>query len=1018
MLAHKITLNLSDQRVEYTASQGLSSVQARTSAEFFGRNELTPPPKKSAWKEFLKKFDDPTIKILLFSAALSLVVTALERYALGNRDANFIDTIGVFIAVALATLVGYFSERKSAKEFEALNKLNDDMPTRVLRDGQATQLNMTDLVVGDLIYLSAGDRAPVDGILLEASNLYVDQSSFTGESTAQSKRATAKELCVNNLIDGSSVHDVDFIARGSMILQGHALLLTTHVGDRTELGKIASAMTAAALDDSDTPLTEKLSKLASQISVVGASVATLVFAIMTARSLFSSPLPSLLWQAHTTFTIILLAACVLGALMTRYLARPFFKSLGTPLTSRAANFCAFLPCALTAWTLALVLWALTQSLNSLALETLRYMLQAFVIAVAIIVVAVPEGLPMMTTISLAFNVRKMARQNCLVRRLIASETIGSVTVVCSDKTGTITENKTSPALVYANRQNYRPKEFERLRQTALWERLVDAIALNSQANLHIEEEDGKTVVSTVGNPTEGALLRFLYDANVDYQKQRDAITQRLCELEHSSERKFSLLAYQDVDGKRRALIKGAPERVLAKCAMARFDDQIVPLEPYREEINHALAHAAQDALRILAFCEVDLPDADAQTLYEPEELANRQDYVFLGFIGISDPPRPEVYDAVRACHNAGVQVKMITGDAKDAAVAIARQVGIITEDASDQLALTSEEFAKLNDEELPEVAERIRVLARSTPTDKLRLVQALHRDGEVVVMTGDGVNDAPALKAADVGIAMGMSGTEVAKEACDMALVDDNFKSVVTGIWWGRTLFLNIRRFLQFQLSVNFVALLCSTLGPLMGVAMPLTVTQLLWINIIMDTFAALALSTDPPRPKTMLYKPIPRNANLITAGMGVSILLVGIFQTTILFLALFRGWFVNGAPFDATHTDAQNLESLTVFFTILVMFQFWHKFNCRALTLDESSFTLLRRNTLFLVIVVSITALQIAMVQFQPLGAFFRTTPLELDQWIKITLLTFTVVPVAWLGRVLAYKLGLDAMRQNDAKN
>ena len=572
----------------------------------------------------------------------------------------------------------------------------------------------------------------------------------------------------------------------------------------------------------------------------------------------------------------------------------------------------------------------------------------------------------------------------------------------------------TPVRAFAEGVVYDRERFDELKQKSAWERFIRGIAVNSQAELRVDTVDGKEKITGVGNPTERALLTFLHEQNVDYRAEREKAPVRVYELGHNSERKFSVSAYETEDKTTRCLVKGAPERVIARCSSILIDGVVKPIADYKETLEKSLVDASNAALRVLAFSEKNPKDDDhcancnggAQSDKLCVDCPNR---CFVGFIGIQDPARPEVPGAIARCREAGIQVKMITGDAKPTAVAIARNVGIYA-GADDELAMTSEELAQVSDEELPEVAEKLRVLARSTPSDKLRLVQALHKKGEVVAMTGDGTNDAPALKAADVGLSMGVTGTEVAKEASDIILVDDNFKSVVTGVWWGRTLFQNIRRFLQFQLSVNFVALLCSTLGPLFGVPLPLTVTQLLWINIIMDTFAALALSTDPPRPKTMKEKPIPRNASVITKSMCVSIVVTGLYQVCFLFIALFCGWFASeGNAYSVEASDKENLEALTIFFTILVMFQFWHKFNCRALRHDEGPFALVWKNKLFLGIVFSITALQIILVQIPFVGIFFRTTPLSLMQWIYIVLATFTVVPVAWLGRRLSYALKFE---------
>ncbi len=1001
---------------KYSIESGLTSQQVAESRAQYGANELTPPKRDPWWKELLEGFDDPTIKILLAAACLSLGVTAIEKYALKNADASFIDSIGIFIAVALATLVGFFSERKSAKEFEALNKIKDDVPIKVYRDGQIDSVPISSIVVGDVVEVASGDKIPADGIALESWNLYVDESTFTGESLGARKRSTKRSWDLTTLRQAGALGDDDYLARGSTISDGRAIMVVTKVGDATELGKIAEALEAAELDDSETPLTQKLGRLANQISVLGVSAATLIFTIMNIVAAARTPLTRAVFESTTGRLALIALSIVLGYVIERFLAKPFFNAMGTPVKSRKLLGLIFLPCAAASWTVLLGIWGLTTDFGvEHGVELLKSVLLAFVVAVTIIVVAVPEGLPMMTTISLALNTRKMARQNCLVRRLVASETIGSATVICTDKTGTLTRNQMTPTLVCANGRSFSPEDFDALKKTDAWRRVVAGIAVNSRANLHIEkgEGDAKDRVVGVGNPTECALLSFLRENDVDYHAERSRAANSIFDLEHNSDRKYSAAAFEDADGTKRCYVKGAPEIVLKRCRTIFVDGEERPLADYRAELESRLTDAAEHALRTLGFCEKVLTDAEAKALAEggPEDqraVLESETFAFVAFVGISDPPRPEAKDAVERCKGAGIQVKMITGDALPTAVAIAKAVGIY-DGTPDQTAMTSEEFRKISDEDLPSAAEKIRVLARSTPSDKLRMVQALHKMGEVVAMTGDGTNDAPALKAADVGLSMGQTGSEVAKEASDVVLVDDNFQSVATGVWWGRSLFQNIRRFLQFQLSVNFTALLCSTLGPVVGVPLPLTVTQLLWINIIMDTFAALALSTDPPRPHVMKEKPVPRDANVVTKSMLVSIVVSGLYQVAILFAALFGGWFVTGKAFSTNGTDAENLESLTIFFTTLVMFQFWHKFNCRALRSDESPFTLLYKNKAFLGIVFSITALQIVMVQIPIVGSLFRTQPLSLSQWLEIVALTATILPVAWLGRIAAHKFGFE---------
>ena len=828
---------------------GLSPQAVLDSRTRYGKNELTPPKRIPVWRQYLEKYHDPIIRILLVAVALSAIVALLE----GN---SLIDTIGIALAVILATTIAFLTEYKSNREFDALNAMREDTAVKGIRNSQPVSIPMRDVVVGDIILLEAGDMVPADGYLLLASDAEADESAFTGESEPVRKNTE------------------DEVMKGSYITAGRGTMVAAAVGDSTGMGRIAASITLGSRPE--TPLQINLQELAHLISRFGYVMAALIISLVLVQGFFFGPPP----QAP--------------------------------------------------------------------LEILEYVLHACMLAVVIIVVSVPEGLPVSVTVSLAITMKKMTRVKSLVRRMIACETVGSVTIICTDKTGTLTLNQMEVAAssieVPENTRGYPSTSAEFITLNA---------AINSSAEL--EERDGRLI--TVGNSTEAALLRWLHRAGLDYHEMR--LHNPVVSQDFFTSKTKQMATVIRKDGRILYLVKGAPEIVGARCSPS----------PDMSQIHHL----AERAMRTLAFAHGELREGEDH----PAVLT------WDGYVGIRDEVRPDVARSVQICDQAGISVKMVTGDSPQTAASIARETGIL----STGLIMTGPEFRDLTPEKQRESAEKIQVLARSEPHDKLLLVRALQAKGEVVAVTGDGTNDAPALSNADVGFAMGIAGTEVAREASDIILLDDSFSTIERAVWWGRALFENIQRFLIFQLTINISAAILTFVAPLLGLAPPFTIMQLLWINIIMDSLAALALCSESPHPALMSRKPIPKTASVITPYMKRAILI-----TAAIYIVVGVAGLVTGLPF--MHTPQ---EQATAFFSAFVIAQVWNGLNCRGI--NGIMPPVFRGNPVFFLVMGCIVIIQILIVQYG--GMFFDTVPLSPVQWVIIGLGTMPVLLIWPLLRI-----------------
>lgn len=873
---------------------GLSDEQVRTSRQQYGDNVLTPPKKTSLWKLYLDKYRDPIIQILLVAALVSLVLAFVEH--------DFVETLGIFIAIFIATTVGFYFECDAARKFRVLTTINEDQPVKVRRDGKVMRVPRRDVVVGDIILVETGDEIPADAVLVEAVNLQIDESSLTGEpltsksvTDAQGQQAAdaASQHSSLNTQHSSEAYPKNVILRSTMVMNGHGTAIVTRVGDSTEIGKVATEATEAT--QTKTPLNIQLGKLAKLISKVGTGVSIAAFVIFLGHDILTNSL----W--HTN--------------------------------------------------------------NYLAM--LQVVLNYFMMAVTLIVMAVPEGLPMAVTLALALNMRRMLKFNNLVRKLHASETMGAVTVICTDKTGTLTQNRMTVHDIQLVEGDRLVKAEEASGATK--DGFAEAVAANTTAEL---DENN----APIGNPTEGALLMWLQQQGKDYQQQR-ASQPVDSQIPFSTEKKYMATTVIRGD-KKRTYIKGAPEIIASLCGLA---------EPQLSHLREVLLGYQRQAMRTLAFA------------WRDGDFSEEGGYTFQGIAAISDPVRKDVPSAVSTCRGAGIKIKVVTGDTSATAVEIARQIGIWPKEDTTQAEelrwhITGSDFAALSDEEAYDRVEDIRVMSRARPTDKQRLVQLLQKHGEVVAVTGDGTNDAPALNHAHVGLSLG-SGTSVAKQASDITLLDDSFHSIANAVMWGRSLYKNIQRFLFFQLVVNVSALLLVLGGSIIGTEMPLTVTQILWVNLIMDTFAAMALASLPPSREVMKDKPRKPSDFIISKSMGRGILGCGFmfFAIMLVFLIWCERHGV-GSIID--------VHELTLFFTTFVMLQFWNLFNAKCLGSTHSAFHNLRHDGGLLLVLLLIFCGQWLIVTFG--GRMFRTQPLSAEEWLIITVATSGVLIAGELWRAI----------------
>lgn len=889
-----------------------------------GDNVLTPPEKEPLWKQFLEKFSDPIIRILLIALLLSVAVSLYQLFTGAEGLSVLLEPLGIFVAVMLATTVGFVFELNANKKFDILNQTEDETMVTVYRDGLIQRIERKDVVVGDTVVLNTGDEVPADGTLMEAISLRVNESDLTGEPSC-SKTTDEAEF------KPDATYPSNYICRGSSVMEGHGIFVVEKVGDATEWGKVYRG---AQIDNKvKTPLNEQLDKLGTGITIASYVIAGLIVVLRL--------LMYFIYRDETPFD-----------------------------------------------------W----------MDFARYFLNTLMIAVTLIVVAVPEGLPMSVTLSLALSMKRMLETNNLVRKMHACETMGAATVICTDKTGTLTKNRMSlgDSLIYGLRDG-------QLDDSEAGRLMEESIALNSTAFLDYSD---RQKVKVIGNPTEGALLLWLFDNSVDFVKLRDH-AKIVKQLPFTTKYKYMATVVKTSFSNEYVLyVKGAPEILIKRCATVKKRDGESGIQGVSEEVDRKLLEYQNKAMRTLGFAYKYISEDEVNTVFANGKL-QVEDLCFLGIVGIIDPIRDDVADSVRDCIDAGIRIKIVTGDTPGTAREIGRQVGLWTEDDDpERQMITGKEFNLMTDDELRERVGELKIMSRARPSDKERLVRLLQERGEVVAVTGDGTNDAPALNQAQIGLSMG-DGTSVAKEASDITILDNSFKSIARAVMWGRSLYLNIQRFILFQMTINVAACLIVLLGAVMGTSSPLTVTQMLWINLIMDTFAAMALASLPPDHSVLKDKPRLRDAFIITKDMGRRIFGVGLLFVAVLFgfIQYFMHCHVDSLAdfslrdyllsyFNFHHVGGSfTPKELSLLFTIFVFMQFWNIFNAKAYHTMDSAFKGLfdkdiRRGFGATILIIALG--QVLIITFG--GEMFNVVPLPFDEWVRIIIGTSLIL---WLGEI-----------------
>lgn len=905
---------------------------------------------------FFGGFGDPLFKILITAFVLSMGISIYEYEWHGAEWTVFFEPIGIIVALILATSIAYFLEKKNEKTFQSLNQTNDEVPVKVYRNGHICQVPRKDIVVGDIIKLDTGEEIPADCELLESLNLIVNESSLTGE--LQATKTTNPEQ-----FDSNATYKSNEIKKGTTIIEGYCTAEVKSVGDKTESGEVYRSLNEGnevkvgwllkdktnntiidkfnTEDEANDALEEYLGEHEDADVVVEQPLIDRMRVSKGSETPLSKKLNGLAdWITNASYVLAVLI--IIGRIIW------YFVSYDADFSS--GDF-----------------W----------IDFVSYVLKTIMIAVTLVVVAVPEGLPMSVTLSLAFSMRKLMKSNTLPRTMHACETMGAASVICTDKTGTLTKNMMEVA------DSKLGDVAEKL--------LAEMIAVNTTANLDFTD---KNAIKVIGNPTEGALLLWLNGKGCDYLDLREN-TPVIDSLPFSTENKYMVtIVNSAVLGKKVAYVKGAPEILLS---MSDIDAKL------KSAYEDVLAEYQKGAKRTLALAYVELGESESII---SEGKLNTTKLKFVGVFAIQDDIREGVKESIEECMKAGIAVKIVTGDNPGTAKEIGRKIGLWTDSDGDKNIITGTEMAKLSDKELEERVMDIKIIARARPMDKKRLVEALRRLDQVVAVTGDGTNDAPALNAADVGLAMG-NGTQVAKDASDMIIQDNSFSTIANAVMWGRSLYKNIQRFLLFQLTVNVAACFLVLFGAFLGTESPLTVTQMLWVNLIMDTFAAIALSALPPQKSVMDEKPRDPKAFILDKSMLQNIFGVGgfFFVMLLVLLIIFQHADITSMKDLLTFSFGERSHvttyELTLLFTIFVMTHMGYMFNARGYKTGGSGWNLKNCDG-FLLIATVVTLGQIAIVQVPFLNDFFNVQPLPLFDWIVIFIIGFMVTGVRELKHLI----------------